>query len=250
MAIELVVFDWAGTIIDHGCRGPAESFVRVFAQKGIPLDLATARGPMGLHKKDHIRELLRILQRPFTEADVEEMYRIVTPMQVAAAKACSTLVPGVIAVTAALRERGIRIATTTGYFLEAAEVCYTAAEQQGFVPDAKICADEVPQGRPAPWMLYRIFERMGVYPATKVVKVGDTPIDMKEAKNAGAWAVGVVDSSNEMGLSEAELAALPAEELESRRVAIRERYLAAGADAVIDRLEELQAAIDAINEWS
>jgi phosphonoacetaldehyde hydrolase len=155
-----------------------------------------------------------------------------------------------IPVVRALREQGIKIATTTGYFQAAADVCYTAAERQGFVPDFRICADEVPAGRPAPWMIFRCMEALRVYPANKLLKLGDTPIDMAEAKNAGAWAVGIVDSSNEMGLAPHELATLPPDELEDRRQTIRDRYLAAGADATIDRIEELHEAITALNQWS
>jgi phosphonoacetaldehyde hydrolase len=247
MAIRLMVFDWAGTIIDFGCRAPLEAFVQVFAEAGISVTEAEARRPMGLHKKDHIREMLRALPRPWTEAEVEELYRRVTPRQIAAAQAYSTLIPGVVEVAAELRKRSIAIATTTGYFQAAAEVCYTAAEQQGFVPDARICADEVPHGRPAPWMLFRVMEALGIYPPQDVMKLGDTAHDIQEAKNAGAWAVGIVDSSNEMGLSLAAFAALPAAEQERRREPIRELFLDAGADAVIDTIDELPAAIDAIN---
>ena len=46
----------------------------------------------------------------------------------------------------------------------AAQVVYDAAKKQGFVPDFTICADEVPTGRPEPWMIFRAMEALGVYP--------------------------------------------------------------------------------------
>ncbi len=245
MPIQLVVFDWAGTLIDYGSFAPVHAFQKAFATKGIPVTTAETRRPMGLHKKDHIREMLKAMARPWTEADVEELYQIVTPLQLAKAKECAKLIPGVPAVARDLRARGLKIGTTTGYFHAALAVCLAAAKEQGFEPDAAVCADDVPNGRPAPWMMFRLMEQLNVYPPRAVLKVGDTPIDMAEARSAGAWAVGVVDSSNEMGLTETEFAALDPDDRDRRRAAVRDVLLEAGADATIDTLAELPEAIAA-----
>jgi phosphonoacetaldehyde hydrolase len=255
--IRLVVFDWAGTTIDFGSCAPAGAFVASFAAHGVALTSAEARGPMGLHKKDHIRELLRTptiaarwhsaVGRDWTEADVEGLYRDVTPRQVAAVEVCSALIPGVCECVARLRACGIKVAATTGYFREAAAAVLAAAKRQGYEPDCAICADDVPAGRPAPWMIFRAMEVLGVYPPAAVVKVGDTLVDIEDGLNAGAWSVGVVDSSSEMGLAEAEFARLSEAERGERRAAVRERVLAAGAHAVIDTLPELPALVDRLN---
>ena len=57
--IRLVIFDLAGTTIDFGSRAPAGVFVEVFAREGVTVADAEARVPMGMHKRDHIREMLR-----------------------------------------------------------------------------------------------------------------------------------------------------------------------------------------------
>ncbi len=256
--IKLVVFDWAGTTIDFGCLAPAGAFVTAFAEAGVPVSVGEARGPMGLHKKDHLRAMLQVPEiggrwrtrhgREWTEADVENLYRVVTPMQVAAAKRHSALIPGVVACVAELRARGIKVAASTGYFREAAEVVYAAAREQGYEPDFTICADDVPAGRPAPWMIFRAMEATGVYPPAAVVKVGDTVIDIEDGHNAGVWSVGVVDSSNEMGLSEADFAALSAAEREQRREAVLSRYEDARCDAAIRTIDQLPALVAEINE--
>ena len=255
--IRLVVFDWAGTTIDFGCLAPAGGFVAAFAEVGVAVSVAEARGPMGLHKKDHLRAMLRVPAigerwraahgHDWTEDDVERLYRAVTPKQVEAARTHSKLIPGVVECVAELRQRGIKVAATTGYFREAAEVVYAAAREQGFVPDFAICADEVPAGRPAPWMIFRAMEATGVYPPAAVVKVGDTVVDIEDGLNAGVWSVGVIDSSNEMGLSESEFAALPPDERDHRRAEVRFRFTTAGADAVINTLADLPALIDKLS---
>jgi len=79
-----------------------------------------------------------------------------------------------------------------------------------------------------------------------VVKVGDTIIDIEDGLNAGCWSMGVVDSSNLMGLNEAEFLGLSAVAKADRRTKVREAYFAAGANAVIDTLAELPDWIDQI----
>ncbi|HEY1191374.1 MAG TPA: phosphonoacetaldehyde hydrolase [Gemmata sp.] len=255
--IQLVVFDWAGTTIDFGCLAPSGAFVAAFATKGVTVTLAEARGPMGLHKKDHIRAMLHTegvgrrwraaVGRDWTEPDVDELYRTVTPMQVAAAEEYSALIAGVPEAVAALRAKGIKIAASTGYFHEAAAVVSAAGKRQGYEPDFTICADDVPAGRPAPWMIFRCMEALGVYPPAAVLKLGDTVIDIEDGRNAGCWSAGVVDSSNEMGLSAEELRALPSAEREGRRARIAERYRTAGAHAVITDLGALPGLIADLN---
>jgi phosphonoacetaldehyde hydrolase len=251
--IKLVVFDWAGTVIDFGCQAPAGAFVESFAARGVGVTLAEARGPMGSHKKDHIRAMLRTVSvaakwraatgRDWTETDVEELYRDVTPRQLEALARHSELVPGLSGLVRALRATGLKIAGTTGYFRAAADAILAAGKRQGYEPDFHGCADDVPAGRPAPWMIFRCMEALGVYPPAAVVKVGDTVLDIEDGLNAGCWSVGVIDSSNEMGLSADEFAALAETEKEERREAVGKCLLGAGEHAVINELAELPALV-------
>lgn len=257
LAIKLVVFDWAGTTIDHGCLAPSGAFVAAFAARGVAVTMPEARGPMGLHKKDHIRAMLRTdsvgakwraaTGRVWTETDVEALYQDVTPRQLAAVEKHSDLIPDVTDVVKELRSRGLKIGASTGYFHTAAAAVLAAAKRQGYTPDFNICADDVPAGRPAPWMIFRCMETLGVYPPAAVVKVGDTVIDIEDGLNAGCWSVGVIDSSNEMGLSAADFVALAEEEKQARREVVAKRYTAAGSHAVIDSLAELPALITEFN---
>lgn len=254
-----MIFDWAGTVLDFGCLAPAGAFVEAFARCGITVALAEARRPMGLHKKDHIRAMLRepklahrwqaVSGTAWQEADVERLYQLVTPMQVEAAKKHSELVPELLPCLQELRRRGIKIAGTTGYFLEAAQAVYAAAAAQGYTPDFTICADEVPAGRPEPWMIFRCLEKLRVYPPSAVIKIGDTRIDMQDGRNAGVWTVGVIDSSNEVGRSQAEFAALSASEKTEIRQQITKRFAEAGAHRSIPTLAELPTLIDVFEQF-
>jgi phosphonoacetaldehyde hydrolase len=252
--IRLVVFDWAGTTVDHGSLAPLAPFVRAFAAQGVLITTEEARGPMGLHKKDHIRALL---QMPTvadswrvhhgadpTEGDLDDLYRRFIPLQLEVIDDFSRLVPGLLDCVGALRHRGVAIGASTGYFRAAAERVYRAAAAQGYNPDLCVCAEEVPAGRPAPWMIFHIMEGLGLFPPAAVVKVGDTVPDIGEGLSAGTWSIGVLRTSSEVGCTEQEWDALPPAEKARRLSNCREKLLAAGAHAVVETLAELPAALD------
>ena len=51
------ILDWAGTVVDHGSRAPMGAFVRAFAQFGVTVSIADARGPMGMAKWEHFASI-------------------------------------------------------------------------------------------------------------------------------------------------------------------------------------------------
>jgi phosphonoacetaldehyde hydrolase len=53
LTLQAAVLDWAGTVVDHGSRAPMGAFVRAFAQFGVAVSIADARGPMGMAKWEH-----------------------------------------------------------------------------------------------------------------------------------------------------------------------------------------------------
>jgi phosphonoacetaldehyde hydrolase len=232
-------------------------FVGVFAGRGVEITQEEARGPMGLDKKDHIRALLQLpsVARRWrerhgsdaTEHDVDELYRQFRPLQLEVIDEFVGLVPGLLDCVGVLRGKGVAIGATTGYFRAAAERVYRAAAAQGYRPDHCVCADDVPTGRPAPWMVFRIMEAVGVFPPAAVMKVGDTVPDIGEGLAAGAWSVGVLRSSSDVGCTEHEWAALPPAEQRRRLTACREKLLAAGAHAVVETLAELPAVLDGLD---
>jgi phosphonoacetaldehyde hydrolase len=256
-SIGLVIFDWAGTTVDFGSFAPVAAFVEVFAGHGVTVTPAEARGPMGLHKRDHIQTLLEtpaisrrwqeVHGRTPNQADTEALYQAFIPRQLEVLDRHSQLIPGLLECVTQLRERGIKIGATTGYFREAAERVYAAARAQGFIPDHSACADEVRVGRPAPWMIFRNMEALGVFPPQRVLKVGDTLPDIEEGHNAGTWSAAVLDSSNEIGIAQAQWKTLPDEIRERLLRSAALKFENAGADAVIASLAGLPELIDQLN---
>ncbi|MEZ6046346.1 MAG: phosphonoacetaldehyde hydrolase [Planctomycetaceae bacterium] len=256
--IELVVFDWAGTTVDFGCFAPVSAFMAAFADRGVELTPAEVRGPMGLHKRDHIRTLLKdesIAARwldktgsPWTEADVEDLYERFTPFQVVEAGKHTDLIPGLLETQSWLKSNGIKIGSTTGYPRSVMEPVIAAAARQGYQPDHLICADEVPAARPAPWMIFGNMEQLGVYPPAHVLKVGDTVPDIEEGLNAGTWSVGLSVTGSEIGLTIDEWESLSADDQNRRTEAVSDKLSSAGAHEVITSVQELPGLIEQINQ--
>lgn len=237
--VQAVIFDWAGTTIDYGSFAPIRAFIEGFRSIGFEISNETARGPMGLKKIDHVRAIAATLPRPVSEEDIQCAYRVFeTVLSASIADHCGVK-PYVLETVAALRERGIRIGSSTGYTAKTMEEVSARAERNGYKPDCIVAADEVPQARPGPFMIWKNLTQFGIGNPRFAVKVGDTVADIEEGRNAGCWTVGVVMGSSELGLTESEVGAMPAPELAERRRAARGRFYQAGADYIIDDLREL-----------
>jgi phosphonoacetaldehyde hydrolase len=255
--LKAVIFDWAGTTVDYGCFAPTGVFVEVFRQKGIEITLPEARGPMGMHKREHIREITkypRIIDEwkkkhgvKCTDGDIEEMFNNFIPLQLSVLENHSDIIPELPEALKIIRSMEMKIGSTTGYNNEMMEILAPLAARQGYIPDSVVCATDVPAGRPAPWMAFRNAENLGIYPMHAIVKIGDTISDIEEGSNAGMWSVGVVMSSNEMGLTQPEIDGLDKADLEKRIIEVRNIFLNAGADFVIDTLAETGWLINKIN---
>ncbi|MBC8724248.1 phosphonoacetaldehyde hydrolase [Paraburkholderia sp. 31.1] len=251
--VKAVIFDWAGTVVDYGSRAPMGAFVETFEQFGVPITIDEARGPMGMAKRPHIAALMalpRVAQawaerhgHTPTDADIDAVYDVFVPKNIAVAASYSAVIPGVAEVASALRQNDIRIGTTTGYTREIIDEIVPGAAAQGFAPDSIVCTGDTPEGRPSPYMIYRTLPLLGVWRAKEAIKVDDTEVGIEEGINAGTWAVGVAVSGNAFGMSEAEVKALPADEFATRRNAAMARLKAAGAHYVIDSVADLMPVV-------
>ncbi len=255
--LKAIIVDWAGTVVDYGSRAPMGAFVETFAEFGVAISIAEARGPMGMAKRAHIKAIMA-LPRVATawatargvfpsEADIDALYDRFIPKNIAVAAAHADLIPGTAPVIAALRQQGLKIGSTTGYTREIMAEILPRAAAQGFTPDSLVCTGDTPEGRPSPLMIYQTLLNLAVWPAASVVKVDDTAVGIAEGVNAGTWTVGVAVSGNVMGLSAGEIAALDPSDFTTRRARAYDALSAAGADYVIDSIADLLPVIDTIN---
>jgi phosphonoacetaldehyde hydrolase len=213
---------------------------------------------MGLMKKDHlwaIAQTPEVMQswqavhgRPCSEADLDEMFAEFIPLQLACLAEYAQPIPGTLETVATIRKMGLRIGTTTGYTREMMDVLVREAAQRGYHPDSWVCPDDVPAGRPYPWMIYLNAMRMQVYPMEALVKVGDTLVDIEEGLNAGTWTIGLALSGNAMGKPRTEVLALSDEELRFQREAIAGEFFRAGAHYVVDGIWDVPGVLEEIQQ--
>ncbi len=245
---DLVIFDWAGTMVDFGCEAPVKALIEAFDAEGVLIDEAAARRDMGKAKRDHVRSLMMDPSvaaawqaRHGRAADDSDMERIMTrlgPLMREHATRASTLIPGARDTFDQLRAAGLRIASSTGYTRDMMEPVLAQAAEQGYVPEHVVCSGETAAGRPSPLMIYKACVDLGVWPLSRVVKVDDAEVGIAEGKAAGVFTVGVA-SGNALGLSLEAFQGLSSSERANRIAIARQGLLDAGADLIIDSVATL-----------
>jgi phosphonoacetaldehyde hydrolase len=250
----LVVFDFAGTLIDHGCRAPLTAFMRAFREAGLPIDEATARRPMGAHKREHIVEILGYPELagtlrdrrigPFVDALVSRIYKSFCAYLHETILSHAAPIPHAVECLRWLNTAGIPFGVTTGYTREMIQPLLPMVKAMGVNAAHIVCSDEVSAARPAPWACFRLAEKLGVFPLGTALKVGDTPLDVAEGLNAGMLSIGVSLSGNETGLSHAQLCHLEPEERFSLHERASRLLRANGAHDVLESVARLPAWIE------
>ena len=251
--IQAVVFDWAGTMIDHGSRAPAIVFVEIFNRQGIEISYAQAREPMGMAKRAHIAAITQMpdvknqwlaqFGRDCEEQDIDNMYEQFLPLQKETLRNHSRLISGAAEAANTCRALGLKIGSSTGYTRELMVDVKTKAKEQGYEPDITLCAEDAPKGRPAPYLLFEAAKQLDVYPLQSIVKVDDTILGVEAGINAGCWSIGITQTGNLLGISEDEIQALPADELAVRTSEISQQFERAGAHLTIDSVCQIESAL-------
>ncbi|GAC78275.1 phosphonatase-like hydrolase [Gordonia malaquae] len=195
--IELAAFDIAGTTVDDG-GAVYEALRTCVTELGATVSDANLSHWMGTDKVTAIENLARLggvtIGRDealgafarFQEL-LAERYRADPPRPIA----------GVEELISRLRGAGVKVALTTGFDRAVvnpllASLGWSQGRGDGVVLDAVITTDDVPAGRPAPYMIFRAMEATGVVDVSAVLAAGDTAVDVQAANNAGAISVGVL----------------------------------------------------------
>ncbi|MCL2491993.1 MAG: phosphonoacetaldehyde hydrolase [Coriobacteriia bacterium] len=251
-----VILDWAGTTVDYGCFAPVEAFRKAFAYFRIEPTIAETRAPMGIEKRAHIAQMLegdRLSDLwedehgyPPTSQDCDRVNARFEPALFEALPEHADLLPGVLEALTEIRSRGIAIGSSTGYTREMMEIVTPLAKERGYEPDCLVCPEEVRSGRPAPYMIWRNLEKLGIGSIEGVVKVGDTAADMQEGRNAGCICVGIIEGSSMLGYSQDEWERLDQNQQSKASEKAMRNYHVAGADYIIKDFSQLPDLLDSL----
>jgi len=258
--LQAVIFDWAGTTVDFGSFAPTQILVDAFERAcHFPLALAEARVPMGLGKWQHIEALGRLpsvatrwqaqFGRTMSHADVDRIYSTFLPLQIERVAEHAALIPGTLETVAALRARGLKIGSTTGYPRAVMQQLLQAAGQHGYQPDCTVCTDDLQAGsRPGPWMALQCVLELKIDAVWRCVKVDDTLPGLLESRNAGMWTVGVLLSGSPAGLTLEQHQHLSAAERATIRQRVAAEFGPAQPHYLIDTVAELLPVLEQIEQ--
>ncbi len=188
MGFELVVFDMAGTTVrDQG--NVNDAFRSAFAESGMIVSVEDVDLVMGYRKMEAIEIILRkyLEAMEFDVARISLIHDLFTKKMVAFYEIDKNLepLPYVIEIFTKLKSVGIKIALNTGFTRVITEAILARLGWENLsLIDKVICSDEVVEGRPHPYMIQAIMEDLGITDSSKVVKVGDTSVDVLEGQFA------------------------------------------------------------------
>jgi Predicted phosphatases len=200
MDIQLVVFDMAGTtVVDNDNVNNA--FKESFASVNIDVPSEDINKLMGYKKIDAIKIVVE-QYAPELSSDtrvVNDLHEVFINNMINFYKHDPSIKPLPFAeeVFAELKRLKIKVALNTGFTRSIADV---VLERLGWknseLINETICSDEVAEGRPYPFMIQRLMEKLLITNARSVAKVGDTEVDVKEGRNAGCGLVVAVSTGS------------------------------------------------------
>lgn len=197
MLPQLLISDFAGTTMrDDGAVLAA--YRSALTEFGIPFteeDLAARRGAS---KRGVFRELAG---RSLPEAQADDIAgSALAAFEGALRREYETgevrEIEGAEAAMGALKEAGIKLALTSGFDRGLVDLL-VGRLGWGELFDCVLSGSDAPQGRPAPYLIYRAMTDLGVHDVSRVAVVGDTPLDLRAANNARAgWVIGVLSGAH------------------------------------------------------
>jgi phosphonatase-like hydrolase len=195
--IQLVVFDMAGTTVKDRDNVHI-ALMNAMLKGGYEVSRKEANDVMGYPKPYAILELLKVKepdQSKINDDLVDQLHQHFLAEMLDFYENDPSVEPVEDAefVFKALHDAGIKIGLDTGFSKDIAE---TIVKRLGWLEngliDTLVASDEVPAGRPEPFMIHKIMEMNGIKDVKNVVKVGDTISDLLEGKNTGCkYTIGI-----------------------------------------------------------
>lgn len=198
-AIELVVFDMAGTTVNDD--DSVNRCVRTALQHvGVVVTPEAVNLVMGIPKPLAIRQLLERYERPELLGQLAAIHGDFVRRMIAFYQSDPSVyeIAGASDTFRRLRAAGIKTALDTGFSRDIADVIIgRLGWDDSALLNTTVTSDEVPRGRPHADMIHKAMSELGVSDASRVAKVGDTPSDLEEGVAAGCgMVVGVTQGSH------------------------------------------------------
>jgi phosphonatase-like hydrolase len=206
--IELVVFDMAGTTVDED-NVVYKTVQQVINEEGFRISLAEVL-KYGAGKEKH-QAISDVLSACTALTDINLVADVAfSKFKIALKNAYDSLeiksFEGTEQLFKDLRKSNIKVVLNTGYDSKTAHLLL---DKLGWIVgetiDGLVTADDVENGRPEGDMIILAMKKTGILDARKVLKVGDSAIDIEEGKNAncGITAGVLTGAQNRIQIQEA-----------------------------------------------
>ena len=261
--IRACIFDLGGTIVDRYSLTPFLSFKKIFENKGIYVSNELLSKDMGKDKREHIRNIMNsfiVTNQWFNkyndypdELDINKLMDNFNEIQIDYSDKIIDILPETKECIDNLQFNSIKTGCTTGFNKENMEIIQNKLIRNNIYLNSYVSSTCLNKPtRPHPHMIYKNMDNLDIKNPLSVIKVDDTITGIHEGVNAKCWTVGVARWSVNMNITSIEDAyyldeGLHSNEINERLKTSRKILRDAGADYVIDTLNELPILIEKIN---
>lgn len=192
---ELIACDMAGTTIDEHAD-VYRALENAVCEFGVEVKEEDLQHWMGAEKKEAIKALIELGGAVASDEQVQVQFGRFRDLLLGYYRENPPVaLPGVVEALERLAASGKKIALTTGFSRDVADIILDGLGWKvgpGELLDAVVAGDEAAAGRPAPYMIHRAMELTGIRDVAKVVAAGDTANDLLAAHHAGVHGIGVL----------------------------------------------------------
>jgi len=202
--ISMVMFDLSGTTVhdDTGVRDCLYKAAQEFGLETTPDEILLHMGTNKIHlyqfliarsqgKHIDLKDFERV-QDPDTYQVAKKVFDRYEELMIQHYRAEVREIPGAEDTFRWCHEHGIKVATDTGFHHKITQAIMDGLGwiEDGLV-DLSVDVESIPgdRGRPAPYMIFYAMQELNIQSVHEVIKVGDTPADMLEGRNAGCRGV-------------------------------------------------------------
>jgi phosphonatase-like hydrolase len=191
MKFELIFFDLIGTTIKDSDAHESlviDSFYKSFALNGFQLSYKKVNEQRGKRKREAIQKLIpEGLSIQIEDQIYNDFMRLLN-----ASKGDFAEMPGALSLFKFLKNNNIKVAIGSGLPIDFIRELIKSLQWQSVKFDYIGSSEEFGKGRPDPIMIIDAMTKLNIKDKSKVLKVGDTIVDIQEGKNAGVLTAAVL----------------------------------------------------------
>merc|ERR1719160_433786 len=201
--IDLIVYDMAGTTVEEGGT-VYKTLQQAMNEDGLDVSNELMHPWHGAKKEKVIEHFVRQAHGATTDSELEERIMRISEKFIVMINEAYYGNPNTVRLInddlftyfRRLQNAGVKVALDTGYPQDI-QLGLLKHLNLDLVVDGYISSYEVREGRPYPYMIHQLMERMGIQSVKRVAKVGDSIRDIEEGVNAGCGLiVGVLSGAD------------------------------------------------------